>query len=519
MTPSTLLLLVVLVVAPACTSPGAGASPGSSSDRSAGGPDWVITPYDHSGVRRSEHMAGVGYAPGTGGASREVAVQKALTDLTQTILSAIRSTVIVETNQRRENDDVTWAEELNQTIRVDSAGELPGYEVVDSWVDEQNGETVVLVVVSRELLCSTLFPKIEQALAEADEFLDTPPDFATTQPAQALYRALQAYAVLSARMLEATKAQVVAKHSRLQSQAGANFGRATALLDETSRRLAALSGAIQIDKVAGDGQRSAVRGALAQPLIARMSVVDAQGQSHPLARFPARFVASQEPGPALAHSASTTDDQGLISCKVSDLVPTGQAANEIFVQPDFGRLAPSIERSRIPSESFTYHLPTTGQTSVLLLLTDTFEGAPLDDQLMGEELGDHLSSFGFDVLVMDPTSPAGQRLAAAEDTDLAGVIAELHADRFEYVMHGRSSTRYSSKTPVGHFYYSLATLQVDNLASGSSQAITTDEVKGGHPVKGQPGIARALAALRRVLNQAVDEQFVSEFVIETDNDS
>lgn len=518
MTPSPLLLLLVLIAAPACSGPNGGAS-GNSSDLSAAGPDWVITPYEHTGVRRSEHMAGVGYAPGTGGASREVAVQKALTDLTQTILSAIRSTVIVETNQRRENDDVTWAEELNQTIRVDSAGDLPGYEVVDSWLDELNGETVVLVVVSRELLCSTLFPKIEQALAEAEEFLDTPPDFATTQPAQALYRALQAYAVLSERMLEATKAQVVAKHSRLASQANANFGRATSMLDETSRRLAALSGAIHIDKIAGDGQRSAVRGALAQPLIARLSVLDQQGQSHPLARFPARFVAPQEQGPALAHSASTTDDQGLISCKVSDLVPTGQAANEIFVQPDFGRLAPSIGRSRIPSESFVYHLPTTGQTSVLVLLTDTFEGAPLEDQLMGEELGDHLSSFGFDVLVMDPTSPTGQRLAAAENTDLADLITELYADRFEYVMHGRSSTRYSSKTPVGHFYYSLAALQVDNLDSGSGQAIATDEVKGGHPVKGLPGISKALATLRSVLNTAVDEQFVAEFVIETDQDS
>jgi len=518
MTLSNLALLVLLVAAPACSST-AGDGSGGQSSSSRGGPDWVITPYEHGRVRRSEQMAGVGYAPGTGGAAREIAVQKALTDLTQTILSAIRSTVVVETNQRRENDDVTWAEELNQTIRLDSAGDLPGYEVVDSWIDELNGETVVLVVVSRELLCSTLFPKVEQALAEAEEFLDTPPGFAVTQPAQALFRALQAYGVLSERMLEATKAQVVAKHSRLQSQASANFSRATTMLDETSRRLAALSGAIRIDKVAGDGQRSAVRGSLPQPLTARLSFVDEQGQSHPLARFPARFVAPQEPGPALAHSASTTDDRGLISCRVSDLVPTGAAANEIFIEPDFGRLAPSIARSRIPSESFLYHLPTSGQTSVLVLVSDTFEGAPLQTQVSGENLGDHLSSFGFDVMVLDPASSAGRQIAAAADADLAGAVAELYGDRFEYVMHGRCSTRYSSKTPVAHFYYSLAALQVDNLTSDTSQAITTTEVKGGHPVKGLPGINKALAALRRVLNQAVDEQFVSEFVIETEQGS
>lgn len=519
MTRPTLLLILLLMSSPACSAPGSNPEQSDSSARFAEAPAWVITPYEHPSVRRSVHMAGVGWANGTGGGAREIAVQKALTDVTQTILSAIRSTVLVATNERRENDDVTWTEELDQTIRVDSEGELPGYDVIDSWTDEQNGETVVLLVVSRELLASTLFPKIEQALAEADEFLDTPPELSQTRPAEALFRALQAYAVLSARMLDATKAQVVAANSRLQPQAQSNFNRATTLLDETSRRLAALSGSIRIDKISGDGQRSAVRGALAQPLTARLSVVDAAGNTHPLARFPARFVAAVSPGPALAHSASSTDDRGLISCRVSDLVPTGQAANEIFVEPDFGRLAPGIGRSRIPSESFVYHLPTSGQTSVLVLVTDTFEGAPLASQISAEALGDHLSSFGFDVLVVDPSSAAGRRLDALEEGDLAQAIAELHADRFEYFIHGRSSTRYSSKTPVGHFYYSLAALQVDNLISGSSQAVTTSEVKGGHPVQGVPGINKALTALQRVLARDIDEQFVSEFVIETEPNS
>ncbi|MFT7465457.1 MAG: hypothetical protein ACI9EF_003824 [Pseudohongiellaceae bacterium] len=519
-----LLILLLLAVVPTCASTdGAGLS-GDSASRSASAPSWVLTPYQHPQVRRSSHMAGVGYAPGTSGAAREIAVQKALTDVTQTILSAIRSTVTVETNQRRENEDVSWTEELSQTIRLDSAADLPGYEVLDSWVDESNGETVVLVTVSRELTCSTLMPKVEQALTEAQEFLNTPADFSSSNPAQALFAALQAYGAVSERMLDATKAQVVADHSPLQPRAAANFRRATSLLDEASLRLANLAGAIRIDKVSGDGQRSAVRGSLPQRLSARFTVISSAGQPLPLAHFPARFVApealtsgdSPHGGPALAHSSSTTDNNGLIFCSVSDLVPTGMAANEIFVEADFGRLAPSIGRSRTPSESFVYHLPTSGQTSILVLLTDTFENAPLATQISGEELGDHLSSFGFDVLVVDPSSSAGKRLAASSDTALPAEITTLYDNRFEYAIHGRSTTRYSSQTPVGHFYYSLATLQIDNLSSGSSQAVATNEAKGGHPNKGLPGIKRALASLRMVLAKAVDEQFVSEFVIDSE---
>jgi hypothetical protein len=461
-------------------------------------------------------MAGVGYGTGTSGAARETATLKALTSVTQTILSEIKSSLVIETKQRRENDDVTWTEELNQVISNHSEATLPGHDVVDSWVDTQNGETVVLVVVSRELLCSTLFPGVEQAITEAGEYLDTPANLSTTQPGQALSRALQAYAVLSERMLDATKSRVVASSSPLAQQANRNFDQATDLLDEASSRLARLAGSIRIDKVSGDGQLGAVRGALAEALTARLSIVDENGRTHALARFPARFVVTQDPGPSLAHSSTSTDDSGLISCRVSDLVATGIASSEIVIEPDFGRLAPGLGSARIPYERFTYLLPTAGQTSVLVLISDDFEGAPIGRQITGDDLGDHLSGHGFDVLVIDPTSREGLVLATVDDTALAQKVGELYPDRFECIIHGRTTTRFSSKSSGIFFYYSLAALQIDSLRSGSSFAIATNEVKGGHPTQGGPGINKALTTLHRLLHTEVDEQFVSEFVIETD---
>jgi len=437
-------LLLLFIVAIACAGPASSPNGGGSSARADSRPSWVGNPYRHPRVNRATHMADEGSSTGTSGAAREAAILHALSGISGTIMSEITTELEVVTKQRRQDDDVTWTEDLKKSIRTRSQDTLPGHDMVDSWIDTENGETVVLVVVSRKLLCSTLFPGVERAITEAGEYLTTP---AAPMPTQALKDALLAYGVLGGdRMVDAIKSRVVAEHSVEKQRAERNFARATEMLDEASKRVARLARTIRIDKLSGDGQTGDVRGSLAEPLSARLSVVDESGSTHALARFPARFVTAQDPGPALAHPSASTDDNGLISCKVSDLVPTGKASNEIVIEAGFGELAPSYDRSRIPSEHFTYLLPTPGQTSVLVLISDDFEGDPLDRQITGDHLADHLSKRGFDVKVVDPTSREGRILAAIDDTALAKRVEDLHPGAFDYVIHGHTKTRFSSRS-------------------------------------------------------------------------
>jgi hypothetical protein len=248
-----------------------------------------------------------------------------------------------------------------------------------------------------------------------------------------------------------------------------------------------------------------VRGALADPLRARLEYQDAAGEVRPLVDVPVRFALGRPGAATLLPESSTTDARGEIACRVTDLRPTGLAANEITVRPGFWDVAPDLADSHVPVASFTYHLPTAAGTTVLLAVEDDYEGRPLSTPVVEPALAAWLSRFGFDV-----RTPGEGRAALVSAG--AGRLVELVDADVDYVVRGRATSRHSSEERGLQWFRASANLELLHLGSGRSSAVEVGEVKNAHRDRSEAGGIGALRLLEEPLRASLETAFVADFV-------
>jgi hypothetical protein len=469
-------------------------------------PDWVDSPREHPRCSRREALCAVGIATGEGEAPRELARKRAIEQIVSSILVSVQSTIDVDTTSRRTSDDVFWTDEVRERIRVTTQQEdLPGVEVVERWVNPGRREVYVLVRVPRDLLMDRWLPGVGAAIAEAESFLTTADEFSTRDPGRAIHNTLEAYRVVSGAYGDAVKANVVGRDSPWAGDARRAFGHASQLLADTSARLARLVGGVSILKLSGDGQPGSVRGDLRDPLQVRLEFRDHDGKLRPLVNVPVRFAPATPGAATILADSSTTDSAGEITCRVTDLNATGLASNEIAVQPGFRSVAPDLSDRHVPAVSFTYHLPTAAQTTVVVALEERYDGRDLSTPFMADGLAAFLSGFGFDV-----RRPGATR-KRLDTTDLTLLRSALGPD-VDYLIRGRTYARYSSFERQLHWYRAAAQLQIVHVDTGRISSLDAGEVKDAHLSESESGAIQALKMLRGPLYAKLEIAFVADFV-------
>ncbi len=489
------LLSLLLLALPACLSTGAGALPA-----------WVDAPTEHPGCSRRDVLCAVGIASGEGPGVRELARQRAVEQIVSSVLVSVENTIEMDATSRQGDEGSFWTDEIRERIRVRSHQEdLPGVEVVERWVHPVRREVYVLVRVRRDLLLDRWLPGVERALDEGHTFLSHADDVAAEDPGRAIHHTLEAWRALSEAYGDAVKANVVARPSPDGGRARAAFEQASLMLADASTRLSELVSGVAVRALSGDGQRGTVRGELGEPLRVRLEYRDDAGAVRPLVDVPVSFATARPGAAVLLPSAATTDASGEVTCRVTDLRPTGLAANEITVRPGFRDVAPDLADTHVPAASFTYHLPTAAGTAVLVVIDEEYEGAPVCTPVVEPALAAHLSLFGFDV----------RSLSAGRDPILDATGSALGAavgDDVDIVLRGTASSRYSSEERGLHWYRATARLELVDVSDGRTTALEAGEVKDAHRERSEAGGLRALRLLLGPLEASLEESFVSDYV-------
>jgi len=472
----------------------------------AGRPTWVDEPFRHP--RCAQALCGVGGAKGMDEEARRLSLTRAMDDIIGSILVDVSSTIDIDTRTRRENDEVFWSEEIGEQVRLTMGEELPGVTTLERWTDPDRGETYTLAAVDRSIMLDQYLPPVLQAVHQSRALLDDADARETTDPGQAIRNTLQAYEALSSAYGDAVKARVVAARSVLEPRAQQAHAETSQLLADVSSRLARLSGSIRIQKVSGDGQRGVVGGALAQPLVARLLHRGAGGTTSPLPDFPVRFAPAVPGAASAAASSTTTDGAGSASCVVSALGPTGRGSNEIVVQPHYRLFAPSLAAARVPSETFTYWLPTPSQTEVRVAIEETFDGAALRNPFLAEAAADHLSAYGFDARTTGDAGRTWRELSSLSTDQLRAVLGTDEG----YAILGSADVWPKGLEQGIEWFAADAQLRIVHLGSGKVRSASTS-VKGGARSATEAGARRVMRReLLPALLAEIDGAFVASFV-------